>query len=340
MNILLQAFAVVVMSFVLIAITNLVIGSIPDLHLCPENATEVYTTDDIEQLKEALETDLSDFNNTSTKTNQTIPYKPEGVMRFFSNCLGMQKFEMVDMICVIWFTVEITLRFIACPKKLAFIMSPLNIIDVLASFPMYVEILLWIFEVDAKTISHNLMRMFQILRTVTVLRILKLARYSKDLRILGKTIQSAKNELGMLCLFVAVTTLIFSSVVFQLEKEVPDTHYRSIPASMWWAIATLTTVGYGDITPKSFAGKLAGSLACITGIMIVALPVSVLVEHFTSAYKKRSKFVLARSKIEKKWIYKPACWSRWQNAYLHRVICDFLWLLNKMQSLLHKANTN
>lgn len=287
------------MSFVLISITNMVIGSIPRLHLCPQNATEVYSTSEIDKLRESLETDLADFNDTLQQTNLTIPFKPEGVLRFFSNCLGMQKFEMVDMICIGWFTIEISLRFIACPDKLKFLLSPLNIIDIMASFPIYVELLLWIFEVDSGSFSYGLNRLFRLLRTVTVLRILKLARYSKDLRILGRTIRLARSELGMLCLFVAVTTLIYASIVFQLEREEPGTKFTTIPASMWWAIATLTTVGFGDITPQTVQGKLVGSVTCITGIMIVALPVSVLVEHFTSAYKKRSKLKLSKATIVK-----------------------------------------
>lgn len=281
------------MLFVFISIGNLVTSSISEFHLCPENATEIYSVKQMDKVKESLQTSLYDFNNSLLYTNMTTPYKPEGVLRFFSNCLGMQKFEILEIICLLWFTFEMGLRFFSCPSKLKFF-TPLNVIDVLACFPLYIEILLWLFRVNSKKLSFGLLLIFRCLRTVTVLRILKLSRYSKDLRILGNTLLSAKKELFMLSLFLFVSVLVYSSLLYQVEHDEPNTKFTSVPATMWWAIVTLTTVGYGDMCPTTTAGKFVGIMTCMTGIMIVALPVSVLIEHFVSTYNRINNIPLGR----------------------------------------------
>lgn len=274
------------MMFVFISILNMVFSSVPDYQLCPDNGTSIFSASEFEKNPQFV-LYINDGNETEEifTNHSTAPLKPEGVLRFFSNCRGLQISEMIEMISIGWFTVEFILRFLSCPDRSQFMKLPLNIIDFIATFRYYVELALWGLGFDN---GSRLIMIFRIIRTVSVLRILKLARYHEDLGILGETLLSAKKEISMLLVFMLVTLLMYSCLVFQLEKDVPNTPYSSIPASLWWAIVTLTTVGYGDVCPVTLLGKLVGGCACVTGILIVGLPMSILVDTFTSKYKKKT----------------------------------------------------
>lgn len=279
----------------------------PDFSFC-NNVTELISISDVEDydISNFLGVDSPDANYTvnitdvnSTMVRTVLRRKKHDLWSFFSNCDGTIVFELVDLICIIWFTVELVLRFCSCPNKWEFAQSPLNIIDFIATFPYYIEVIVYAVAIDAHYLHPGSILIFRLARTVTVLRILKLARYFEDLRILGQTLTAAKQELLMLFLFVLVSLLIFSSLMYNLEKDNPGTQFTSIPNACWWGIATLTTVGYGDIVPATVAGKFVGFVTCLSGIMIMSFPVSVLVEHFKNTYTKK-KLILVKIEADKK----------------------------------------
>ncbi|EPB78670.1 K+ channel tetramerisation domain protein [Ancylostoma ceylanicum] len=139
-------------------------------------------------------------------------------------------FGQVELICNIWFTLEIIIRFIFCPSKWGFLKSPLNNID--------------------------------------------------------------------LVFFLILGIVIFAALVYYAEKmEVnPDNQFQSIPLGLWWAICTMTTVGYGDMTPHTSFGRLVGSLCAVMGVLTIALPVPVIVSNFAMFYSHTQ----ARDKLPKK----------------------------------------
>ncbi|CAI2723203.1 unnamed protein product [Schistosoma spindalis] len=206
----------------------------------------------------------------SVETGENIPCGEKYNAAFF--CL--------DTACVLLFTIEYLARLYAAPAKCKFIRSVMSIIDIAAVFPYYVGL----FMSNNKEFSGA----FTTLRVFRVCRIFKFSRHSKGLRILGCTLRCCASELGFLLFTITMGVIIFSTIIFYAEKS-EISQFSSIPAAFWYTIVTMTTLGYGDIVPTTIIGKIVGGICSLSGVLVIALPVPVIVSHFARIYQQNQR---------------------------------------------------
>lgn len=201
-------------------------------------------------------------------------------------------FFIIETTCVIWFTFELFVRFFACPSKAEFSKTIMNIIDIMSIMPYFITVGTELAEQQGEEHQNGQQAMslaiLRVIRLVRVFRIFKLSRHSKGLQILGQTLKASMRELGLLIFFLFIGVILFSSAVFFAEADEPESHFSSIPDAFWWAVVTMTTVGYGDMRPVTVGGKIVGSLCAIAGVLTIALPVPVIVSNFNYFYHRET----------------------------------------------------
>nr|XP_057911178.1 potassium voltage-gated channel subfamily D member 3-like isoform X2 [Doryrhamphus excisus] len=207
----------------------------------------------------------------STATQKDMPCGERYTVAFF--CM--------DTACVMIFTVEYLLRLFAAPSRYRFMRSVMSIIDVVAILPYYIGLVM--------TNNEDVSGAFVTLRVFRVFRIFKFSRHSQGLRILGYTLKSCASELGFLLFSLTMAIIIFATVMFYAEKGSSSSKFTSIPASFWYTIVTMTTLGYGDMVPKTIAGKIFGSICSLSGVLVIALPVPVIVSNFSRIYHQNQR---------------------------------------------------
>ncbi|XP_062245221.1 shaker-related potassium channel tsha2-like [Platichthys flesus] len=198
-------------------------------------------------------------------------------------------FFVIETLCIVWFSFEFTMRFLSCPSKAAFFKNLMNLIDVVAIAPYFITLGLDLAEHQGSSQQAASLAILRVIRLVRVFRIFKLSRHSKGLQILGQTLHASLRELGLLIFFLIIGVVLFSSSVYFAEAEDPDSEFTSIPDAFWWAVVTMTTVGYGDMCPSTIGGKFVGSLCAIAGVLTIALPVPVIVSNFNYFYHRENE---------------------------------------------------
>ncbi|VEL32785.1 unnamed protein product [Protopolystoma xenopodis] len=163
-------------------------------------------------------------------------------------------FGYIEGACNTWFTLELVIRFIVSPSKLRFVQSPVNVIDFVALVSFYADLLLTRFSDVTNKRGYEMVEFFSIIR---IMRLFKLTRHIAGLKILVHTFKASMKELTLLVFFLLVFIVIFAALMYYAEalQGNPDNHFDSIPIGLWWAIVTMTTVGYGDMVPKTYMGR-------------------------------------------------------------------------------------
>tara|TARA_A100001015_G_C15017928_1_gene726446 strand:+ start:854 stop:1753 length:900 start_codon:yes stop_codon:yes gene_type:complete len=180
---------------------------------------------------------------------------------------------LIEYILRIWVCVEEKIKNNKLITRLKYASTWPAIIDLLAVLS---GLLPMIFEVDLR-----------ILRALRMLRLLKFSRYFKVMNLLLGVLKEEKQSFLAAMFLLTIAMLIASTGIYIFEKDAQPDKFGSIPEAMWWAIATLTTIGYGDVTPVTGMGKFFGAIIAIIGIGVVALPSGILASGFTDQLKRR-----------------------------------------------------
>ena len=196
------------------------------------------------------------------------------------------QFYAFEVFSVAVFTAEYLLRLWSCtvdPRyrspvlgRIRFALTPMEIVDLLAVLPFWLPFL----GVD--------LRFLRALRLFRVFRVIKLRRYSRALQTLERVFIKTRAEMAVSLSVVAILVLLAASLMYFVENAAQPKTFSSIPATMWWAVATLTTVGYGDVYPITPLGKILASVVSLLGIGMFALPTSILGASFVEELRGRA----------------------------------------------------
>ncbi|KYO20829.1 potassium voltage-gated channel subfamily V member 2 [Alligator mississippiensis] len=209
--------------------------------------------------------------------------------------------EHVETFCIAFFTLEYVLRLVSTPDLRRFASSALNVVDLVAILPLYLQMLLECFTDDDQPRGRGSLhdydiekvgrvgkvgQVLRIMRLMRIFRILKLARHSTGLRAFGFTLRQCYQQVGCLLLFIAMGIFAFSAMVYSVEHDVSSTNFTSIPHAWWWAAVSISTVGYGDVCPETHLGRLFAFLCIAFGIILNGMPISILYNKFSDYYSK------------------------------------------------------
>lgn len=187
-------------------------------------------------------------------------------------------FHIIEWILTILFTIEYALRIYTVNKPEKYIFSFYGIIDLLAILPTYLSLFL--------VGSHYLM-IIRILRLMRVFRVLKLARYVRAARSLSAALSSSREKIIVFLEVVITIVVIVGSIMYLVEG--PENGFTSIPVSIYWAIVTITTVGYGDIAPQTIFGQSIASLLMIVGYSIIAVPTGIISGEIAKSSRRKKQ---------------------------------------------------
>lgn len=183
--------------------------------------------------------------------------------------------RVLEWVITIIFSIEYVLRIYVLTRPLKYIFSFYGIVDLLSVMPSYIAL----FLAD----GHSLV-VIRILRLLRIFRILKLNRYSQAGQLLSKALWNSRSKIGVFLFFILNIVIIVGTMMYLIEG--PENGFKSIPTSIYWSIVTLTTVGYGDISPATPLGQFLASLLMVAGYAIIAVPTGIITSEMMKPSKK------------------------------------------------------
>eukprot|EP00443_Scrippsiella_acuminata_P056217 CAMPEP_0115521666 /NCGR_PEP_ID=MMETSP0271-20121206/79669_1 /TAXON_ID=71861 /ORGANISM="Scrippsiella trochoidea, Strain CCMP3099" /LENGTH=501 /DNA_ID=CAMNT_0002952915 /DNA_START=48 /DNA_END=1554 /DNA_ORIENTATION=- len=203
-------------------------------------------------------------------------------------------FHCLEGFFTLSFTLEILVRVWTATSCISYICSPSNMIDILATLPWYVEFACnHLGHEPGKRHRHfkevaDSFRTLRMARLFRMVRLAKVARHSETVPLVLESIIASRGSLFMLVACVGLGSVVSATLIYAVESDNPSGDFKSVPAAMWWALTTITTVGYGDMVPESVIGKFIGSMTMVGGTLIVSLSVATITSSFTENYTHKS----------------------------------------------------
>lgn len=187
-----------------------------------------------------------------------------------------REFYFAEWFFTIIFSIEYTLRILAVKKPVKYVFSFFGIIDLMSILPSYLSL----FFPGAQAL--HAIRIFRLLR---IFRIFKLGIYLGEADMLSQALQASRHKITVFLVFILATVITMGSLMYVVEG--PINGFTSIPVSIYWSIVTMTTVGYGDIAPKTPFGQILASLLMIAGYAIIAIPTGIVTSEITRAARNK-----------------------------------------------------
>lgn len=187
-------------------------------------------------------------------------------------------FHAIEWVFTILFTVEYLLRLYCVHKPWRYATSFFGIIDLLAILPTYISLL---------TVGTSYLMVVRVLRLLRIFRIFKLAQYLKESEIILRALRASRIKITVFITFVILAITVVGALMYLIEGGI-NSGFSSIPRSMYWAIVTITTVGYGDISPVTPIGQLLAAMLMITGYAVIAVPTGIVSAEFANAQRQPS----------------------------------------------------
>lgn len=191
------------------------------------------------------------------------------------------------------FTIEYCVRFMVTPLTTQkFVLDPFNLIDLLAVLPFFIELMTSDSSLD--------LRVLRAVRLVRIFRVFKVGKYSTNAQLLGRAMAMSTEALVLLAFFLTMAMVLFGTIMYSFEQgawndekgchvragEDVCSPFESIPHSFYWAITTMTTVGYGDVLPTTGIGKVVSGVCMVCGILVIALPITMIGNTFVEAHNE------------------------------------------------------
>ncbi len=202
----------------------------------------------------------------------TVILESVEALRF--NLVGV--FYFLEWTFTLIFSVEYILRLICVKKRLGYIFSFYGVIDFISTIPLYLS---YIF------VGSQVFLAVRALRLLRVFRILKLVQFLGEASQLSKAIKASRAKIAVFIYVVLILSIIMGTIMYMVESD--EAGFTSIPRSIYWAIVTLTTVGYGDIAPQTSLGQLIATMVMILGYGIIAVPTGIVTAEFTRQGKDK-----------------------------------------------------
>lgn len=189
-----------------------------------------------------------------------------------------QFLKISEWVITIIFTLEYTLRLLIVKKPFRYISSFYGIIDFLSVIPTYLSLIV---------VGSQSLVVIRVLRLLRVFRILKLTRYTQAGKSLARAMWGSRAKISVFVFFVIIIVVIFGTIMYLVEGD--ENGFTSIPRSIYWAIVTLTTVGYGDISPETPSGQFLASIIMIIGYAIIAVPTGIITAEIIKPSPKNTQ---------------------------------------------------
>ena len=220
---------------------------------------------------------------------ETLPFFEEDFYIFFYIEVITVGIFIVEYVLRIW-TIVLKNKYAGFGGRVNFVFTPLMVFDFLVILPVFFQIF-----VPTHLINPGVFKFFRLIR---ILRLMRIGRYSIALHRILNLIKRHKVDLVAIFFLILTVVTVLSSIMFFLEHEAQSDKFSSIPASIWWGVITLSTIGYGDITPVTDMGRIIGAMTALFGVGIFALPTAILGASFYAEI--RSKEQRQITELEKK----------------------------------------